>query len=200
MYVHGRIGLYKPITPGGAANAPGTTQELEVPVPSKPSIPCVCERCGITFLVAPYRIQRGAVRFCSTECKYAAMLKPRVDRTCVACGSTFTATQYDVDRGLATFCSYACHNSGVHHPSWKGGRRLNSRGYVRVRVAGRGDVLEHRLVMETHIGRSLLPTEVVHHINGNKQDNRIENLEIMNHGEHTRHHNLQGGDRYDRGK
>jgi hypothetical protein len=67
--------------------------------------------------------------------------------------------------------------------AWKGGRTLETQGYVRIyspshpRCDRRGYVLEHRLVMEAHLGRTLLPTEVVHHINGIKDDNRIENLE-----------------------
>ena len=51
-------------------------------------------------------------------------------------------------------------------------------------------VKQHRLVMERIIGRVLLPSESVHHINGDKSDNRPENLQLMQHGKHTAFHNL----------
>lgn len=50
-------------------------------------------------------------------------------------------------------------------------------GYIKVRTAA-GWVLEHRLIMEIELGRPLLDCETVHHINGVRDDNRRENLEL----------------------
>ena len=49
-------------------------------------------------------------------------------------------------------------------------------------------IFEHRVVMEEHLGRPLLPTESVHHINMNKQDNRLENLYLCSVSEHSKAH------------
>jgi hypothetical protein len=64
--------------------------------------------------------------------------------------------------------------------------------------------LEHRVVMERLLGRKLLSTEHVHHINGDKLDNRPENLTVLSEAEHHRHHarrptECPRGHRYDAG-
>jgi len=87
---------------------------------------------------------------------------------------------------------------GENHHLWKGGRRIHERGYVMVyrpdhpRSYSNGYIMEHRIVMEQHLGRLLNDEEVVHHKNGNKEDNRIENLILFaTTADHTIHH--QGG-------
>lgn len=86
---------------------------------------------------------------------------------------------------------------GEHAPNWKGGRTVNSGGYIAVLKtnhpkAQNGYVLEHRLVMEGHLGRYLFADEEIHHINGDKTDNRLENLKLFsNHSEHMKFEHLQ---------
>lgn len=74
------------------------------------------------------------------------------------------------------------------HYNWKGGRRKATHGYILVIMEeddpfyemadSSGYVMEHRIVMARHLGRPLSEDESVHHINGDREDNRLENLQL----------------------
>jgi hypothetical protein len=116
--------------------------------------------------------------------------RPAEVRKCQQCGNEFPYVNFGPEnKGL--YCSTACANKaskprrnvrGEEHPNWQGGRIIDRGGYVRIRTRrGKGHnayELEHRLVMAEVLGRPLNRYEQVHHKNGNKTDNRPENLEL----------------------
>ena len=79
---------------------------------------------------------------------------------------------------------------GQDSPNWKGGRELTKAGYIRLWISREERVLEHRQLMEDHLGRKLNRSEIVHHINGNNADNRLSNLELTTFSDDIRRHNL----------
>lgn len=74
---------------------------------------------------------------------------------------------------------------GPEHKGWKGGRTTDKHGYVLIYMPehphsnSNGYFREHRHVMEQKLGRLLLPTEVVHHIDDNPSNNHPDNLELF---------------------
>ncbi len=85
--------------------------------------------------------------------------------------------------------------SGAEHHLWKGGRCIEKNGYVIIykpehpaKIHGKY-VYEHRYVMEQELGRSLESQEDIHHIDGNRQNNSIDNLILFkNRSEHLKYH------------
>jgi hypothetical protein len=111
------------------------------------------------------------------------------NKQCDACGSTFRPI-----RSASRFCSRPCmwsKNGGRNKKpeSWW----QTSNGYIEGKIwlpdGTQIRVKQHRFVVEGILGRALLSDEDVHHKNGIKTDNRPENLEVMNHGSHTKHTN-----------
>lgn len=163
-----------------------------------------CQVCGTQF----YGKRTG--QSCGKACKAKIMAalgqrrKPRPEQTCENCGKPFTGRQRTktcgkectsqlrsrtikqrMDEGILR--PFPWTGQGHLHPSWKGGRIKDSHGYILLHKPDHpmsdknGWLREHRFVMAEHIGRMLEPFENVHHRNGVKDDNRIENLEIVTH-------------------
>ncbi|MBU6501199.1 MAG: HNH endonuclease [Patescibacteria group bacterium] len=84
---------------------------------------------------------------------------------------------------------------GEKSTSWKGGIVGDGQGYIKIWKPdhpnnNHGYILQHRYVMEQELGRYLKINEVVHHINGNKQDNQITNLIVMTRHQHPANHQI----------
>ena len=107
------------------------------------------------------------------------------------CNNTIKTYPSRIKRGEDRFCSHKCGNhsrgrSGEQNGNWRGGRFI-SNGYVYLRYNG-GYRAEHDILIEQSIGRKLKKGEEVHHINGVKTDNRLENLQLVTKSEHAKLH------------
>lgn len=77
---------------------------------------------------------------------------------------------------------------GKDNRAWKGGR-IKHQGYIAIRI-GSGYVYEHILIVEEFIKRRLRKDEVIHHIDGDRSNNDLKNLQLMTDIEHKRMHKL----------
>lgn len=152
------------------------------PSPNDQRVKVPCAQCGAVVMRSPSRLKRNARTFCSTSCRALANV------------ATLLANAYDATGTTGT------PRYGADNPAWKGGVTYKrSKGnyigprYVRcppdLMMMARSDgyIMEHRLVMARWIGRPLLRTEVVNHIDRNPRNNARENLELYpSNGDHKR--------------
>ena len=132
-----------------------------------------CIICGKEFIGYA---SLSRVKTCSPACGYQAKKRRHLEeRTCENCGKTFMHTRYMPKR----YCSLSCRSYGIgEKQSQRAGWKLRaSDGYIITTIKG-NTIMQHRLVMEQHLGRELKPYENVHHRNGVTTDNRIDNLEL----------------------
>lgn len=129
-------------------------------------------------------------------------------RICFNCGKEFIGYP-GKPKGKRTFCGNDCRlewlgkKNLTSRVNQKGGLTLEERNKIRESRLGKGEGKsypkyfgrhEHRIVAELKLGRPLKPGEIVHHIDGDKRNNRPENLLILkNQSEHIKLHLTQGG-------
>ena len=129
-----------------------------------------CRTCNVVMLVIPARLKDGRGRYCSMKCR-----------------NSNPEFLYRIEVSRRKACKRLRDRSPEQHPQWRGGLSHRADGYILQRVNKRA-VLQHRHVIETSIGRKLKRLEYVHHRNGNKQDNRLDNLRVMTAKEHSTWH------------
>jgi len=141
-------------------------------------------------------MKKDILKYQFTKVKARGRTKLRTEVTCPDCGRTRWVNKSDISssKNWTEKCKYCSDNklriSGKGHPKWNGGRFTNYYGYVYVVIdkndpfycmaTKQGYILEHRYVVAERLNRPLEKWEIIHHLNGIKDDNREENLELVN--------------------
>lgn len=152
-----------------------------------------CRECGVSFEVPLAWVKNGRRQYCTKKCRTKA--RPPKSRT----GQVHTPAARQAMSEKATG-RYAMERSS----QWKGGRfrtrdkywsvmiatlPVDAQALARQMLGGKYKyILEHRIVAAMTLKRPILQSEVVHHINGDKGDNRPENLEVVPRAAHSVHH------------
>lgn len=143
---------------------------------NKMSIPEISKYLGTSNSLVYYYLKKAGIRLRSRK-EAINLVKHKISATHKGVKRVFTE-------------EWKRHISDGQKRRWKGrvkGCDIHN-GYFRLTVGGNSGRLLHVVVMEEQLGRRLNKDEVVHHINGDRRDNRIENLKLMSRAEHSRLH------------
>jgi hypothetical protein len=151
----------------------------------------ICYWCKNSSYKRPTRIARNKHNFCTQKCyaEWNKSIHPEGVCICINCNKEFRTNPAYIKRtpNNQRFCTVSCYIEfkKTARPS----TNIDSCGYIPIRgVGGR----QHRYIVEQKLGRKLLKTEHVHHINGIKTDNRVENLAVL---PESLHHKIHGKNR-----
>lgn len=135
---------------------------------------CQCD-CGKLVDVASDKLQSGHTKSCG------CLKREKSSQRMIKIGKKYGKINGKIKDNL-----------GEKHSKWKGGKTTHE-GYIIILTQSRTNHYkqEHRIIMEQNLGRKLKSQEVVHHINGIRNDNRIDNLMLFaNNEEHIKFHKL----------
>ena len=173
-----------------------------IPAPGRLNVPFVCKECGNTFHMMQAYLTEYRKKYphdplyCSRPCSNLGRRKTSEARntfTCANCGETLSRSRKPGGRIYAQqkYCSRKCkgeYRKKLALQRYDDGdykKHVKRNGYVWISVPSlvtgkKYSIMEHRHNMSRKLGRVLLSDETVHHINGIRADNRLENLELFN--------------------
>lgn len=137
-----------------------------------------CDNCGRQFEYFGHHKKRNEHYFCSPKCSYEFKVK-KIYVSCDWCGKPIYKKRSDVERNRHNFCDLNCYMDYINFA------KAGAKDQV---VAGK---LIHRSLAELKFGRKLRTGEEVHHIDGNHENNKMDNLMILTASEHSKLHAAQ---------
>lgn len=161
----------------------------------------ICKICKKEFTIRDLNGRKSRREYCSRKC---LLERPRktINTKCSICDDIITRIPSKIISSLKHYCSKECKIEGSRRFEAK--RVIdyvtNNQGYEKQIMGKKGKAISldgyyvfdgikvHRILMEQYVGRKLKSSEIVHHINGDKFDNRIENLQLLTRAEHNKLH------------